>query len=96
MTGNTNERPIKVPEARYQCAGEYCPQPGYQHRSNSLYLHTEMNRPGFFCSTCRPTPFRLDLPGNPPEEITLEQYLSTKNDQHETTFPSTESQRRML
>ena len=71
----TPERPVKVPEARYECAGEYCPEPGHKHPANRLYLHPEMNRPGFFCPVCRPTPFPVIAAGDLPEKITLEQYL---------------------
>ena len=87
MSGSQQpERPLKVPEPRYECAGEYCPEPGHRHPAGRLYLHPEMNRPGFFCPTCRPAPFPLEDAGQIPERITLEQYLKqqTSNGATET------------
>lgn len=64
--------PIRLPEARYQCAGEYCPSPGYAHRSDLLYLDTNVAGPGFFCPVCRPKPMMSDV-DQPP---TLAEYLA--------------------
>lgn len=63
--------PIHPPEARYRCAGEYCPTPGYVHQAQRLFLDTNVFRPGFFCATCRPKPM---LPGTPVPQ-TLAGYL---------------------
>ena len=90
MSSNSQppERPVRVPEARYDCAGEYCPEPGHRHTADRLYLHTEMNRPGFFCPTCRPVPFPMADKEQIPERITLEQYLRKQQDNGAAFWPA--------
>ena len=64
--------PVRIPKPRYQCASDYCPKPGYVHRGEYLFLDTNVNRPGFFCPTCRPKPMLTNL-DEPP---TLTEYLN--------------------
>lgn len=78
--------PIRVPEPRYRCAGEYCPDPGYAHKADELFLLTSVLWPGFFCAACRPAPMDLGQPRTEP--TTLSRFLASdwrNGDQQSTT-----------
>ena len=91
MEDRRNERhgtanPIRVPEPRYRCAGEYCPDPGYVHKAEELFLLTSVLWPGFFCPACRPAPMDLGQPRTEP--TTLSRFLASdwqNGDQQRTT-----------
>ena len=80
MDDRRNERhgtanPIRVPEPRYRCAGEYCPEPGHVHKAEELFLLTSVLWPGFFCAACRPAPMDLGQPRTEP--TTLSRFLAS-------------------
>ena len=65
---------LHLPEPRYECAGDYCPKPGYSHRASELQYHDLTIVPGFFCGTCLPKPL-IPETGTAPQPRTLERVL---------------------